>query len=231
MLTFSGSAWAKPTSVTFSELRPRLLLFATADSKPVEALPEINMPAQGSSIDLVPSKYNELPIKKNAFYRVIIRNSFSTPGENRKNTNTVYEVSVQGLDKKLNPIGETIHLGAKATPDAIIGNFVRYDDKLANSPTLQTGRARVRDYVINSLPTKLSNEAIPAYSKFQVINITKEYIPFTLSWKYTLKLRNVRTNRTHELAAPGLRSLPIWAHVVAPGNERVVKILGGELHY
>ncbi len=231
ILTFSATAWGKGTPVTYSDLRPRLLLQATADSGAVETHPEITLPKKGPTFDLIPSEYYEAPIKKNNFYRVIISHSYMTPGENIKKSNAVYEVSVQGLDKKLNPIGKTIHLGSKAQPEAIIGNFIQHEDVLSKSVTLQTGRARVRDHVINSLPTKMNNENIPAYSKFEVISITEEYIPFTLAWEYTLKLRHVQTNRIYELAAPGLRRLPIWAHLVAPGNERVIKFSFGELHY
>ncbi|MGE5084660.1 MAG: hypothetical protein ACM3MG_00050 [Bacillota bacterium] len=233
IILLSVTSWGKGESVTFGELRQRLLIQAKKDLFEVEALPEIAIPTKDSSIDLKLAAYHQKGIRKNTFYRINLVNSFDTYGSLQDSTQstTVYNLDIQELDRNLQPTGTSIKLAAKASDSAVVGNFLQYRDQLSSSPTLQTGRAQIGDYVVNSLPVNLNNEDLPAYSKFKVIGITDEYIPFTLAFRYTLRIRDVRTGRLYDLSAPGLTSLPIWALLVAPENQRIIKFPGGELHY
>jgi hypothetical protein len=231
ILFLSTSGWAKGEQLTYGDLRQRLLIQAKADLFEVETLPEIARPTGDANIDLKLAAYHQKGVKKDNFYRISYVRTFDTYAQDPKKPSTVYNVTMQELNKNLQPTGVTLTLAAKATAATVVGNFIQHRDELSNSPTLQTGRARVGDHVVNSLPVTLNNENLPAYSKFEVIGISDEYISFTLSFKYTLRLRDERTGRLYDLAAPGLRSLPIWAHLVAPENRRVIKFWGGELHY
>ncbi|MFM6929257.1 MAG: hypothetical protein ACKOX6_12395 [Bdellovibrio sp.] len=228
----SATSWGKGEPVTYGELSQRLLIQAESDVFDVETMPEITIPKSDSKIDLKLAAYHQKAVKKNTFYRISVVHTYDTYGlQDSKKSSTVYNLMVQELDKKLQPTGVTLKFAAKATPGTIVGNFIQHEDQLSSSPTLQTGRAQVGDYVINSLPVTLNNENLPAYSKFKVLSITDEYISFTLSFKYTLRIRDERTGRLYDLAAPGLRSLPVWALIVAPENLRIIKFWGGELHY
>lgn len=231
ILFLSATSWGKSESVTYGDLRQRLLIQAKTDLFEVETLPEITRPTGDASIDLKLAAYHQKGVKKNNFYRISYVRTFDTYGQDPKKPSTVYNLTAEELDKNLQPTGVTLSMAAKATAATVVKNFTQHRDELSSSPTLQTGRAQIGDHVINSLPVKLNNENLPAYSKFEVIGITDEYISFTLSFKYTLRIRDERTGRLYDLAAPGLRSLPIWALVVAPENRRIIKFWGGELHY
>lgn len=232
LILVSTAAFGKSEEATFSDLRPRLLLLAKEDLSEVITQPEILQPPSGKTVDMVLSKYGQNPIRKGRLYRVSYVHSFNSYGlKDPKKVDTVYTMSLVELGQNMQPTGVTYFVGAKADPETVIGNFEKIPDQLYNSPTLQTGRAAVRDHVVNSESLILNGRTIAAYSKFEVIAISKEYIPFTLAFRYTLKLRETRTKRIYTLSAPERQKLPLWAHLVAPGNERVIKFLGGELHY
>lgn len=231
LILISTAAFGKSEKAVFSDLRPRLLLQATADLSEVVTQPELLQPPE-KTVNMTLTEYEQTPIRKGRFYRVSYVHSFDSYGlRDHKKVDTVYTLSLVELGKNLQPTGVTHFVGAKADPESVIGNFEKIPDQLYRSPTLQTGRAAVRDHVVNSASVILNGKTIAAYNKFEVIAISKEYIPFTLAFKYTLKLREVRTKRVYILAAPERQKLPLWAHLVAPGNERVIKFPGGELHY
>lgn len=232
ILFFTAAGWAKSSPVTYGELRSRLLLQAEADLFHVEAYPEITMPPTEKSVELKFTEYYQPPIRKGRLYRISHLRAHETYGlKDHKKVDTVYLLNLVELNKNLQPTGVQFKVGAKADPETLVGNFKQIPDQLSSSPTLQTGRARVRDHIVNSAPVVLNGRSVAAYNRFEVIDIQKEYIPFTLAHRYTLTLREVRTKKLFTLAAPGLQKLPIWAHLVAPGNERVIKFPGGELHY
>lgn len=228
---WSALSWGKAVSVDYGDLRPRLLLHAEEDLFEVETNSEIRMPPTEKSVPLKLSKFKQKGIFKGHYYRVIYTRSYDTYGVDPKKSNTVYELTLVELNETLQPTGVELELSAKANPDITISNFTQIKDQLSNSETLKTGRAQVGDQVINALPTVLNNQNIPAYTRFDVIGISKEYIPFTLAHKYILNLRDVRTKKVYTLGAPGLRELFIWALVVAPQNERIIRVWGIEAHY
>ncbi|WP_374000089.1 hypothetical protein [Bdellovibrio bacteriovorus] len=231
-LFLSATGWSKSTPVTYNELRPRLLLQAKADLYEVEAYPEIAMPPKGSAVDLSFTEYNQPKIRKGHFYRISYLRSYDVYGlKDSKKVDTVYSLSLIELGQSLQPTGVKFDVGAKADPETVVGNFIQIPDQLSSSPTLQTGRAQVGDHIVNSSAVRLGGLQVAAYNKFEVVSIRKEYIPFTLAYNYILSLREVRSKKMYELKAPGLQKLPVWALVVAPGNERVIKFPGGELHY
>lgn len=231
LFLMTSISFGKSEVATFSDLRPRLLLQATADLSEVITQPEILQPPEKTE-NLTLTEYNQNPIRQGRLYRVSYVQSFDSYGlKDHKKVDTVYNLSLVELGKNLQPTGVSIFVGAKADPTTLIGNFKKIPDQLYRSPTLQTGRAAIRDQVVNSASVILNGQTIAAYNRFEVVAISKEYIPFTLAFKYTLKLREVRTGRTYTLTAPERQKLPLWAHLVAAGNERVVKFLGGELHY
>lgn len=231
ILFLSATSWGKSESVTYGELRPRLLIQAKADLFEVMTLPELTMPSGAASIDLKLSAYHQKGVKKNNFYRISYVSSFDAYGSDSDKPEKVYNFTAQELDQNLRPTDVIMKFAAKATPTTEVGNFTQHVDELSLNPTLLTGRAQIGDHIVNSLPVILNNEKLPAYSKFEVIGITDEYIPFTLSFKYTLRLRDERTGRLYDLAAPGLRSIPIWAHIVAPKNLRMIKMGGAMIFY
>ncbi|AFY01898.1 hypothetical protein [Bdellovibrio bacteriovorus] len=232
LILISTAAFGKSEKATFSDLRPRLLLKATADLSEVVTQPEILQPPAEKTVNMALTEYDQKPIRKDRLYRVSYVHSFNSYGlKDHKKVDTVYTLSLVELGKNLQPTGVIHFVGTKADPESVIGNFEKIPDQLYRSPTLQTGRAAVRDHVINSASVILNGKTIAAYNKFEVVAISKEYIPFTLAFKYTLKLREVRTKHVYTLSAPERQKLPLWAHLVAPGNERVIKFPGGELHY
>lgn len=231
LIFWSVISWGKPEPLTYGDLGPRLLLQATADTNVVEPNPELMQPPTEKTVPLYLSKFHPKGIIKGHSYRLILIRTYDTYGTDVKKSNIVYNLTVEELDEHLQPTGTQLELAAKSNPTVPVANFVQTKDQLSQNPTLQTGRAQVGDRVINALPTTLNNQKIPAYTRFDVVGISKEHIAFTLSYKYTLKLSEVRTKKTYTLAAPGLRSLPIWTLVVAPQNRRVFKFWGIEAHY
>lgn len=232
ILISSVSAWGKVEDVSFGALRPKLLLMAKADLFTVEAYPEMAMIEKTPQIDLKLNDYNQRPIHKNKLYRIALLRSFDTHNTyDQKSSGTVYDITVEELDKNLQPTGISLTLGAKANSTTIVANFMQIKDQLSMNPTLTTGRAQIGDHVINAFPVILNGKKIPAYYHFEVMNISKSYIPFTLSNKYTLSLKDIRTNKNYTISAPGLRSLPAWTLIVSPKNKRSFKIWDTEIYY
>ncbi|UOF02551.1 hypothetical protein [Bdellovibrio reynosensis] len=233
LLLLGSIAFAeKREPVTFGELRTRLLLVAEADVYTVEKYPEFMMPTGDSKVDLKFTEYQQKMIKKDQYFRINAANSFETYDmKEGKINDVVYNIVLEELDENLYPTGVSVKVGVRASPGTVVGNFSQIKDQLSMSPTLKTGRGLVGDHVINSFPTVLNNEKIPAYSKFEVIGVTKKYMRFTIAYEYTLQIQNVRTKKIYEIAAPQRFNLPNWAHLVAEKNRRVIKFKGMEFHY
>ncbi|HEX7673814.1 MAG TPA: hypothetical protein VF412_06575 [Bdellovibrio sp.] len=231
VLLYSSCSWADSLPVTFDDLRPRLLLQARQDFFEVESNPEIAMPDKDQQIALTLSEYHQKGLYKDHLYRVSIANSFNTYANDPQSPNTVYGITVEELDQNLQPTGNSIDLGAKAAPQIVVANFAQIRDPLSQNPSLIIREAKVGDQLINSLPVTLNNQTIPANTTFDVIKVFKEHIPYTWTHRYTLTLREIHSKKLYTLTDSGLAPQPLWAHLIAPQNRRVIKYKAIEIHY
>lgn len=231
--------------VTYQQLRERDLLLTTEDHK-VEtrksSLQYYNR-YEGFSAD----KY--MTLKKGELLQIInYRTSNEVQFDPKKNFSGVegsyvdiLEVSVTKLDKNLRPVGEPFYLDAQGKLDRKVPGVERFEGGfLSRHGSVRFSHAGLGDILFNANVAKTTtHQIIPPYTAAIITKIERTRMKWTIAnynYVVTLYLLNCPKEfqaQKCEVKIKGTKSYhdPNWAHHIIEENRRVIKFLGGELHY
>lgn len=234
------------SEVKFSEIRPRLLLQASA--KKIDSLvlkPDlINARGVGYTSVFNFTK-TMLSYPEKSLFRVIYVSrsqdyTMNSAGTALEDTGyALISATLQPVNSALQPAGAPFEIATKAKGDDVVPEFLAdKNDRIARLSDLVYKRAKLDDILANTLPIRTVHGTIPANSYAIVKGIEKERASWSFAYDYTLTVLikpcpdALRAQRClAKITSVGFMPDSSWGHWVNPKNITHSQIFGFEFSH